>query len=54
MCSSTRAEIAAVVGALTDKGAVHIGIDNKGAMINTINLIRVAAQWENYFQHQPG
>ena len=54
MCSSTRAEIAAVIGALTDEGAVHIGIDNKGAMIHTVNLIRIAAQWESYFQHQPG
>ena len=39
MCSSTRAEIAAAVGALTDNGPVHIGIDNNGALINTTNLI---------------
>ena len=32
MCSSIRAEIAAVIGALTDTEALHIGIDNQGAM----------------------
>ena len=45
MCSSTRAEIAAVIGALTDTEAIHIGIDNQGAMSNVNRLISTAANY---------
>ena len=45
MCSSTRAEIAAVIGALTDTEAIRIGIDNQGAMSNVNRLISTAANY---------
>jgi len=44
-CSSTRAEVAAVVGALTDPEAIHIGIDNSGALSNIARLVTTATTW---------
>jgi len=46
MCSSTRAEIAAIVLAFTDQEAIHVGVDNQGAISNTVRLINTAVQYE--------
>ena len=54
MCSSTRAEIAAVIGALTDEDAVHIGIDNQGALTDATRLITTTAPWDKSWEGNPG
>ena len=53
MCSSTRAEIAAVIGALTDSEAIHIGIDNQGALSNVNKLISKAALFQKKARESP-
>ena len=53
MCSSTRAEIAGVIGALTDTEAIHIGIDNQGALSNVNKLISKAASYQKKASDSP-
>ena len=53
MCSSTRAEIAAVGAALMKPVPIHIGIDNKGALSNATKLINIAQEWEKRFHGNP-
>ena len=42
-----------MVGALTDSEAIHIGIDNQGALGNARRLISTAAAWEKAWEENP-
>lgn len=53
MCSSTRAEIAAVAAALTYEDAIHIGIDNQGALGNARRFISIATAWGKAWEENP-
>ena len=53
MCFSNRAEIAAVVGALTDSEALYVGIDNQGALSNVNKLISKAILYEKKARESP-